>query len=497
MSRQAVLIGSLTQDPARVDLEALSGLIDVLEIRADRVGDVDTDEIRSRFDGQLLFTLRSRSEGGNGPDDPHERERRILAAADRFDLIDLEAERDLFPEIVDRVPAERRIISWHGERADVDALKARFVAMVREPARWYKLVSYVDQPRDCVAPLVFSKLTGRDDVISFAAGEVASWTRMLAPRLGAPVVYGSVGSRSAAPGQVSIEQLRRDYGLPSLPPVWRLFGLTGHPIAHSLSPRLHNGIYHALGLEHLYVPFDVPVFGDFWLDLVEGGSLEDLGFPLVGLSVTAPFKEIALAVAGASSPLAERIGSANTLVRRGNVWEAESTDPDGVRGPLVAAGIDVAGRRAAILGAGGAGRATVFGLGLDGARVTLVNRTPERGKRVARELGVEFLDFGDFDPADFEIVANATPLGGTGGEDLPFDPAKLPEDGVVIDLAYHPDRPTRLIEETRRLGRLAIDGREALLHQGMPQFRAMNGLAMPLDLARRILGLEPAGGVER
>jgi 3-dehydroquinate dehydratase/shikimate dehydrogenase len=263
-----------------------------------------------------------------------------------------------------------------------------------------------------------------------------------------------------------------------------------------LSPRLHNGIYRALGLQHLYVSFDVPVFGDFWLDVVEGGSLQELGFPLAGLSVTSPFKEIALAVAGASSPLAERIGAANTLIRRTNVWEAESTDPDGVRGPLAAAQVDVAGRQAAILGAGGAGRAAVFGLGVEGATMTLVNRSPERGRRVAKELGVSFLPFDEFDPRDFDIIVNATPLGAAAGEELAFDPAVLGEESVVIDLAYLPDRPTRLIEETRRLGRTAIDGREALLHQAMAQFRAMNEVAMPVDLSRRILELDRPGGVD-
>lgn len=490
MTDRATLIGSLTEDPAKIDLEALSGTIDILEVRADRIGAVDVAELRRRFGGEILFTLRSRAEGGKGPTDAHEREQSILAAADRYDLIDLEAERDLFPEIVDRVPAERRIISWHGPRADVDTLVARFGEMTSEPARWYKLVSFAEQPRDCVLPLVFARTVGRDDVIAFAAGRLANWTRLLAPRLGAAVVYGAVGSRKAAPGQPTIERLCYDYDLPRLPPARRLFGVVGHPISHSLSPRLHNRIFHALGLEHLYVAFDMPVFGDFWLDVVEGGALQDLGFPLAGLSVTAPFKEIALAVSGAASPLAERIGSANTLVRRGEVWEAESTDPDGVRGPLARAGVAIGGRRAAVLGAGGAGRAAVFGLGFEGAEITLVNRSRERGERVAGELGVRFMPFEDFRPGEFDIIANATPLGSAAGAELPFDPGDLAEDGVVIDLAYLPDRPTVLVEQTRAVGRTAIDGREALLYQAVPQFRAMNGVGMPLDLARRALDLD-------
>ena len=128
--------------------------------------------------------------------------------------------------------------------------------------------------------------------------------------------------------------------------------------------------------------------------------------------------------------------------------------------------------------------------------MTLVNRSPERGRRVARELGVSFLSFDEFDPREFDIIANATPLGAAACAELAFDPATLAEDGVVIDLAYLPDRTTRLIEEARRLGRAAIDGREVLLHQAVPQFRAMNEVAMPLDLARRILELDGPRGVD-
>jgi 3-dehydroquinate dehydratase/shikimate dehydrogenase len=494
LSDGVTIIGSLTEDPSAVDLAALSNQIDVLELRADLIGNVDVDELRQRFSGRLLFTLRSRSEGGRGADDGHEREDRLLAAAEGCDLIDLEARNDLYPEILDHVPAERRVISWHGKSADLERLKERFSDMTRESAWLYKLVTAAESPGDALPPLTFLSLTGRSDVVAFASGRVGSWTRLLAPRLGAPVVFAAIGSRAAAAGQIPVERLREDFGLPALHPVRRLFGIVGDPVSHSLSPRLHNGLYRALGIESLYLPFEVPVFGDFWLDVVESGALEDLGMPLGGLSVTAPFKEIALAVAGASSPLAERIGSANTLVMRGEVWEAESTDPDSVRRALGSRGLDIRGRHAAVIGAGGAGRSAVFGLGVEGAVVTLVNRSPERGRRVARELGVPFMSIDEFDPGDFDIIANATPLGTGTAAELPFDPEDLPEGGIVIDLAYTPQGPTGLAERAASLGLTVIEGREALLYQAVSQFRLMNDVAMPLDLARRILEIPPAGG---
>jgi 3-dehydroquinate dehydratase/shikimate dehydrogenase len=491
LNGRVTLIGSLTEDPDKVDLEGLSEKIDILEIRADLLGEVDFEEIRRRFGGRLLFTLRSRREGGRGPDPGHDREDRVLAASDACDLVDLEARHDLYPEILDRIPAERRIISWHGTGTDLDALEHRITEMSREPAFLYKLVSAASAAQRALLPLTVLHQIDRRDVVAFASGGIGSWTRLIAPRLGAPVVYAAIGSVPAAEGQMRVERLREDFGLPTMEPVRRLFGIVGNPVRHSLSPRLHNRLYRALGLEHLYLPFEVPIFGDFWLDIVESGALEDLGMPLGGLSVTAPFKEIALAVAGAASPLAERIGSANTLVMQGEVWEAESTDPDSVRRALRARNLDVRGRRAAVIGAGGAGRSAVFGLGIEGAAVTLVNRSPERGRRVARELGVSFVPLEDFEPGGFDVVANATPVGASDKAALPFDVSSLNGDGVVFDLAYDPERPTRLVEEALRLGLTVIDGREALLHQAVSQFRLMNGVSMPLDLARRALGLPP------
>ena len=342
-------------------------------------------------------------------------------------------------------------------------------------ARLYKLIPEAVKTGDGLLPLAFAKGLERDDVISFASGAAGGWTRLLSPRLGAPVVYGSAGPEPAAPGQLSIERLCFDYGLPDLPVVRELYGIVGNPVRHSLSPRLYNRMFRERGMAAAYLPFSVDTFGDFWLDVVESGSLEVLGFSLKGLSITAPFKEIALAVSGATSPLAERIGSANTLTNRRGVWEAESTDPEGVLGPLRTRGLELAGRRVAVVGAGGAGRAAAFALARGGARVTLVNRSTERGRRVALELGLEFQPFEEFDPADYELLVNATPLGRGDGDELPFDPSRLRADSVVVDLAYVPEASTALVVAVRAAGAVAIDGREVLFAQAIPQSLTMTG----------------------
>ncbi len=489
---KATVVATLTRPPTPEVLAELAGRADVLEVRADLLGDPGAESLRADFPGELLYTLRSRAQGGASDDGAAARRARLLAAAPEYDLIDLEGEDDFHPEVLEAIPAERRLVSWHGE-VDVEGalgeLRDRFARLAAEPARYYKLVTRAEAASAGLAPLALLKSLGRADVVAFAAGAAGAWTRLLAPRLGAPLVFAAAGEVPGAPGQPPLAALARDYGLPELPPLERLYGVVGHPVGHSLSPRLHNRTYRELGLPALFLAFEAESFGDFWLELVEGGSLDFLGFPLEGLAVTSPFKEIALAVAGATSPLAERIGSANTLVRRSGVWEAESTDPEGVRGPLRARGIELRGRRAAVLGAGGAGRAAGFGLARAGARVALVNRGEERGRRAAAELGLEFLALSELDAGRFDVVVNATPLGRVADDELPFDPRALAPGAAVVDLAYLDGAPTRLVAATRAAGRTAIDGREVLLAQAIPQFRLMTGRSLPAAFGREVLGL--------
>ena len=485
-SDRAELVATLTRPPGEDGgaLAALAGRASWLEVRADLAGDLDPAALRREFPGGLLYTLRSRAEGGRGENDPAARQERLLAAAAAgWDLVDLEGERDLDPALLDRLAPERRLLSWHGQDADLPALQRRFAAMARTPARLYKLIPTAVRPGQALAPLQLLAALGRRDLIAFAAGSQGAWTRTVAPRLGAPWVYGAAGDRPGAPGQPTIARLARDYGLPALPPAAGLCGVVGHPVGHSLSPRLHNGAYRALGLPLVYVAFETERFGDFWIEVVESGAFEGLGMPLVGLSITAPFKRAALAVAGAASPRAETIGAANTLVLRDGVWEAECTDPEGVLLPLVRRGVALNGVPAAVVGAGGAGRAAAFALDRAGARVTLVNRTEEGGREAAATLGVGFEPLAGFDPGRFRLVVNATPA-------LPFDPARLAPGAAVVEMTYRSAADSPLLAAAHAGGAVAIDGREVLLYQALGQFRLMAGRELPEALGRRLLGLD-------
>lgn len=484
----ATLVATLTTPP--VDgLEAELADVSWLEVRADLVGDLAPESLRMRFPGKILYTLRSRSEGGGWEGSPERRKRRLLDAAERFDLIDLEASRDLTPDLLKSIAPERRVISWHGPATNLAGLKSIFEKMSAVDALLYKMVPTASQSGEEIPALLLLDALKRRDVAVFCAGPIGSWTRLVAPRLGAPVVYGAMGGVPGAPGQIPLRRLREDFGLPALPPVRKLFGVVGNPLTHSLSPRLHNTAYRELGIPALYVPFHVESFGEFWLEVVESGALEQVGMPLQGLSITTPHKESALAVAAAPSPRAELIGALNTLVSNDGVWEGETTDPEGVVLPLRARGFDFSSRRAAVVGSGGAGRAAAEGLLVAGAQVTLVNRDVERGQQAATLLKLPFIPLANFQPAPFDLIVNATVLGRQADDPLPFPVDGLAPETMVVDLVYK-EEPTPLLRAARERGLATVDGREVLVHQALGQFRWMTGREMPLATALRIVGLE-------
>jgi 3-dehydroquinate dehydratase/shikimate dehydrogenase len=424
------------------------------------------------------------------------RRERLLRAAERYELVDLEADRDLAPELLRGIPPERRLVSWHGPALPLPELEQRLARVLAEPAALYKLVVTANQPGDALRPLELLFHARREDLLAFAMGPSGTWTRLVAPHVGAPWVYGSLGETPAVPGQLSLRRLAMDFGLPELRPVAALCGVVGNPALHSLSPRLHNAAYRALGLPLLYLPFEPETLGDFWLEVVEDAALPDMGLPLRGLSVTSPFKGAAVAVAGALSPLAERLSAVNTLVCRDEVWEGENTDCEGAVLALAWHGVHLPGCRAVVVGTGRAGRSVAFALAMAGAEVTLSNRGEASGREAAAELDLPFVPLSELELDGWQVVVHATSLGRGPGDPLPFDPAGLDAGAALVDMVYG-EEPTALLRAAAAAGARTIDGREVLLAQAVPQFRLMTGQDLPLAVGRAALGLDGAAGEPR
>src|SRR5437016_4554672 len=152
---KATLVATLTMPPSLggEELTALPPAVQCLEVRTDLLGDVDPDRLRRHFPGQLLYALRSRAEGGHFEGSSRQRRDRLLRAAQQYDWIDLEGERDLLPEFLAAIPAYKRLISWHGQSLDTEKLSARFEQLSTVRARLYKLVLTATKVGDALIPL--------------------------------------------------------------------------------------------------------------------------------------------------------------------------------------------------------------------------------------------------------------------------------------------------------------------------------------------------------
>jgi 3-dehydroquinate dehydratase/shikimate dehydrogenase len=473
MSGLAGLIVSLNSASASAmaGLRSLPSVVGTINLRADLAGDIDPSDIRRRCRCRVLYSLYSCSRAGATKQPDRLRHRRLLDAARRFDFIELEAEHDIVPQLLSAIEPSRRVISWRGSGTDAASLAQRFVSLVRTPAALYLLAPRASRFVDTIAPLLFLSALNRRDVIAYDAGPAGFWTRLIAPRLGAPLVFADIEDELAGLDIRSIAALIDDYGLPALPPVTTLYGIVGRAVQHSLSPRLHNARYRADGRAAIFVPFptlDVAEMGDGMAAVQE---LAKLGLSLRGLTVTAPFKEAALALAHSRSAPAVNAGSANLLVRQNSSWRAETTDPQGVLDALAVRGLSVAGETVAVIGCGGAGRAIAVALREAGARVTLINRTAHVGRSTARGLGLRFVPLARLRPADYAVIVNATPVGSDGVSTL-VDPQALNETAVVVDLSYA-GSVTPLVAGARARGHTVVDGLEVLDHQVRHQYARM------------------------
>ena len=235
-----------------------------------------------------------------------------------------------------------------------------------------------------------------------------------------------------------------------------LVGLLGWPTSHSLSPPMQNAGFAALGLDWAYVPLPTPP--EQLSDAVRG--LSAMGF--AGANVTIPHKQAMIELCDDLDDVARAAGSVNTLVFDAGRVLGSSTDGD-----AVTAQIDAAGRRALVLGTGGAARAVVEALERAGAEVTTAGR---------RESG--------WPPsgAEYDVLVNATPV----KEELIVEPH---ESMQVVDLAYLSDgRETALVSAARGAGcEVVVDGLDVLLLQGAASFERWTGLPAPLVAMRDAL----------
>ncbi|MFA6489092.1 MAG: shikimate dehydrogenase [Candidatus Micrarchaeia archaeon] len=248
----------------------------------------------------------------------------------------------------------------------------------------------------------------------------------------------------------------------------RIFASTGKPIMHSISPQMHNAAFHELGMDAVYIRLAAAN--------ADAALLAARQIGMDGLNVTTPYKEEFVRLMDNVDESAASVGAVNTVKLEKGKATGFNTDGNGVSGALIGNGIEISGKKAVVLGAGGAAMAAVNALCSNGAEVIVANRTHRKAKALAERFGcgacsLEEKELGAaLDGADIVVSALST-------HERVVPRGMLGKNTVVLEAIYA--KGTALAADAKENGCRVLEGREWLLWQGVKAFEIFTGSKAP------------------
>ncbi|MFO7667369.1 MAG: shikimate dehydrogenase [Desulfobacterales bacterium] len=255
-----------------------------------------------------------------------------------------------------------------------------------------------------------------------------------------------------------------------------VYTLFGYPVSHSLSPVMHNRAFEFTGYNGVYLAFRVKNIKNALV------SVRTLG--IKGASITIPHKTEAMEYLDETDDTALKIGAVNTIINNGGSLKGYNSDGFGAVKAL-SEKTSINGKSIAIIGAGGAARAVGFCVKKEGGRITVINRSADKGERLAGDLSADYRPLSDIGKLNFDILINTTPVGMTPDIDgMPIEKRYLEKGMVVMDIVYNPLK-TRLLAEAEKAGCVTIDGVSMFVYQGAFQFELWTGIKAPVDVMKK------------
>lgn len=460
----------------------------MLEVRLDFLAKApDFKRLLAQRPCPMVATVRRPEDGGRWAGT--EAQRRMLlrqAIVAGFDWVDVET--DCAEEIA-RFRRVKRIVSYHNLAEMPADLEKIYERMCGQDADVVKIAVAADRVTDNLRVLDLLR-NPKKPTVAFCLGDMGFPSRVLGAKLGAPFTYAAFNrERTVSLGIPSFDEMRRLYRYPAVNGETQLFGVVGDPVAHSLSPAIHNAAFQKSGLNAVYIPFRVP-----------RGELEAFlkgfdRFQVKGYSVTLPHKEAALLQAKYPDTPSSVVGAANTLMRQPDGYAAHNTDYQAARDSVLShlppepgggPGM-LDGRTVMILGAGGVARAVAHALHREGALITLTNRTPERAQQLANEVGCRYVPWEARHQQICSVLVNCTSVGmHPNVDEIPIHPSFLIADMMVFDTVYTPEN-TMLVKEARARGCVVLTGVDMFVRQAELQYELFTGQAAAPELFRDVV----------
>jgi 3-dehydroquinate dehydratase/shikimate dehydrogenase len=460
----------------------------MIEVRLDYLAKApDFKRLLDKKPCPLVATVRRQADGGRwtaGEDARQTLLRQAIVAG--FDWVDLETD---IASTVPRFGKAKRIISYHNLRQMPEDLEEIHERMCEQDPDVVKLAVTAHHPTDNLRVLNLSR-NAPVPTVAICMGDLGTPSRILGGRFAQPFTYAAFNrERVLAPGLLHFDELRKLYRYEQIDDDTPVYGVIGDPVAHSLSPLIHNKALNHLGMTGVYLPFRVP-----------RGELADFlkafdRVPLRGYSVTIPNKEAAAVLARRQDDLVGRLQAANTLVRYQDGWAAYNTDAPSALESLKthlpadpqSGAVALANKTVLLLGAGGVARALAHGLQREGAVLFVSNRTAERASKLAEEVGCRAVEWGARHNVNCQLLVNCTSVGMTPNVDeSPVHSSMLRQDMAVFETVYTPET-TLLVKEARERGCFVLTGVDMFVRQAALQFTLFTGREAPLEFMEKVV----------
>ncbi len=490
-------ITAATNEAAIEDMAAASEYADVLELRLDYIPNPDINKLLKPRRKPVIVTNRPKREGGRFSGNENSR-LQLLTNAMELGADYIDVEHDSVQHILNYIyhgftpPSEggdrggvhgcKIIVSYHNFLETPLNLDEIYKELCRTGAHIAKLAVFANDMTDNVR--VFQLLKSASlPTIALCMGEVGLLSRILAQKFGSYMTFASLEEgKESAPGQITVHELINLYRFKKTNTETKIYGLIGNPVAHSISPAIHNTAFAEKGLNWVYIPFKTENIATVFSGLKK--------IDIQGCSVTIPHKQSIMELLDEIDPLARRIGAVNTVVNRNGKFWGYNTDCTAALIALKEAigkgNLSLKGKRILVIGAGGASRAIAFGLHKEDADVVITNRTYEKAEMLGRDIGCKYCKMQELDNLKIDVLVNATSVGMYPNiNEMPVPANVLKPGMVVFDIVYNP-LETRLLLEAKHRGCITIDGLAMFINQAAAQFELWTGQKAPKELMAEV-----------
>lgn len=487
-----VVIKGPTFEEAYQQISQASVHAECVELRLDCFEAMDFQalkDLRGHFSIPMIFTLRSRMQGGVYPHSEENRLSIILQLVElNPDYLDLEnhVPHSFIEEISSRHPHVKLILSYHNFEDTPEDLERIYREMQKISAFFYKISV---TSKNCLDALRLACWASKhkNKLIAISMGMHGQLSRILGPIWGCPITYAALEeNQMSAPGQLSAKVLLERYHHHSLTHRTAIYGLIGDPVTQSVSDETHNSLMATYGIDAVYIKIQVKPeeLSDF-LQYAKQLSFQ-------GLSVTMPLKEKVIPMLDEIDPHAQEIGAVNTLYFHNGKICGFNTDGIGALNAIERE-YPVKGKRIVMIGSGGAAKAIAYEAHQRGGLLTIVNRDVEKAHQLAQRL--EGISKGLDEmracvATGYDILINCTPV------PLPIDVDDILPQAVAMDITTKP-KETMFLKHAMKKGCQIIFGYRMFVEQALGQFHIWFKNRFDIQEGRKVLEKEVEGCLSR